>query len=335
MRTLAKLVRLGPVREHPNADKLRISRVGGWEVVVPFHSEEGDAGVYFEIDSVLPEDPPWTAILHTRKIKTMSMRGVLSQGLFRHLADVPPLLEIEFQEGKDVTQFLGVTKRPDLHEDLQKNPSDESPFEVVLSRGPPKTNEDRIQSTMELLERLQGRPFYVTRKLDGTSATYAYVGDELKSLSHNFLVTNRNSKYWLVAQTYDLQEKMMKHPQWVIQGELVGPKVQKNHLELKKAELRVFNIWDTGSHRYLEFQEMQEALENLNEHSEGEKLRMVDVLEVGDEFQYDLQSLLRKAAEGFYPGTKNLQEGIVVRSQKEPRVSFKVISNEFLIKHKQ
>jgi len=189
---------------------------------------------------------------------------------------------------------------------------------------------------MELLERLQGRAFYVTRKLDGTSATYAYVGDELKALSHNFLVTNRNSKYWLVAQTYDLQGKMMKYPQWVIQGELVGSKVQKkNRLELEKAELRVFNIWDMGSHRYLDFQEMQGALENLNEHSEGEKLRMVDVLEVGDEFQYDLQSLLRKAAKEFYPGTKNLQEGIVVRSQKEPRVSFKVISNEFLIKHKQ
>lgn len=334
MRTLAKLVRLGQVREHPNADNLRIGNVGGWEVVVPGHSEEGDAGVYFEIDSVLPEDSQWTAILHTRKIKTMNMRGILSQGLFRHLDDVPPLLDIEFLEGKDVTQYLGVTKRPDLHEDLQNHAADLTAFDAVLSSGPPKTNEDRIQSNMELLECLQGRPFYVTRKLDGTSATYAYIGDELKALSRNFLVTTRNLEYWRIAKTYDLQRKLMRCPQWVIQGEIVGPKVQKNCLNLKKSELRVFDIWDLGSHRYLDFHEIPEALAKLNEHPEGRKLEMVDVVEVGDEFQYDLQTLLQKAR-GIYPGTKTLQEGIVVRSQTEPRVSFKVISNEFLIKHKQ
>jgi hypothetical protein len=65
---------------------------------------------------------------------------------------------------------------------------------------------------------------------------------------------------------------------------------------------------------------------------------MVEELERGESFAHDQASLLA-LAEGFYPGTKNEREGIVVRPLTDARskvlggrLSFKVISNRFLLK---
>ena len=93
-RKLATLVRLGPVIKHPEADRLQIATVGGWEVVVGLDCKENDEGVYFEIDSVLPEED-WTADLPARKIKTIRLRGHISQGLFLRMTDVPALRDVE------------------------------------------------------------------------------------------------------------------------------------------------------------------------------------------------------------------------------------------------
>ena len=348
-RTLAKLVRLGPVREQQieDAPPICVGQVGGWEVIVPRKSQEGDKGVYFEIDSILPPYAPWTKALGTpRHIRTVKVGDVVTQGLFRHLRDVPPLLDIEFVEGVDVTELLGVTKRLDLQEDLVQAGAEMALHSGVaagphsrrfaLPGGPPKTGEPRVQSNMELLKSLQGRPFYITLKYDGTSATYGYVGDEFKALSRNFVASKPSSEYWRVAEIYDLQGKMVKYQHYVVQGEIVGPGLLKNLLNLKRLEFRVFNVWDKNLQRFLQFEELQAAIKNLNkEQKKGESLKMVDVVETGDNFQYDLDELLRKAAEKNYPGTENPQEGTVVRSQTEPRVSFKVISSAYLIKYRQ
>ncbi|MCQ2300361.1 MAG: hypothetical protein MJZ81_09590 [Bacteroidales bacterium] len=90
--------RLSPIE---NADRLEVAEMEGkgWKVVVSkgeFH--EGDLAVYFEIDSLLPSDDSRYEFLKDRclrkfvsksgqilrdgiKIKTIKLRGVLSQGL--------------------------------------------------------------------------------------------------------------------------------------------------------------------------------------------------------------------------------------------------------------
>lgn len=47
-------------------------------------------------------------------------------------------------------------------------------------RGPPKTDEPRVQSNLELLEALKGMPYYVTEKIDGSSGTFGIWNGELK-----------------------------------------------------------------------------------------------------------------------------------------------------------
>lgn len=333
-RKLAKLVRLGPVVKHPNADRLQIATVGGWEVVVGLDCKENDEGVYFEIDSVLPEEA-WTAALPARKIKTIRLRGHISQGLFLRMTDVPALRDFEFEEDADVTDLLGVVKRfdpQDLPEGVRSNCSEHSmmPFTEALPDGPPKTDEPRIQSNMYLLRYLEGRPYYITLKYDGSSATFGYVGGEFRMLSRNFLVTAEDSVQWYIAKKYDLTTRLA-NTAFILQGEVIGPKIQGNPLQLREPELRVFNIFDVEQKRYLDLATFLDTLKTLNEVSAGLPLLGVNILYKGDSFDLDVKSLL-KMAEGEYPDTKNPREGLVVRSQRPPRASFKVINNAYLLK---
>lgn len=57
----------------------------------------------------------------------------------------------------------------------------------------------------------------------------------------------------------------MQHSHWIIQREIVGPKGQKNCLNLNQ----VFNIWGMINRRYLDFEELQIALETLNKCPKG------------------------------------------------------------------
>lgn len=332
-RSLAKLVRLGTVIKHPNADRLQVAQIGGWEVVVGLDSREGDQGVYFEIDSVLPK-AEWTAGLPSLKIKSLRLRGVLSQGLFVPYNDVPPLRDTKFEDDKEVTELLGVEKRfdpQDLPEGVSSsNGNSTCMYNNALPEGPPKTDEPRIQSNKKLLEYLRGRPYYASVKYDGSSATYAYVDGFFTVLSRNFVVDKKDSTFWYIANKYGLAEKLKNTP-FIVQGEMIGPKIQGNPLQLNDPELRVFNVYNILEHRYLQFDELVQALDNLNSTVTGQPLQMVQVLNQGDSFDLDIKALLAMA-EGYYENTRKHREGIVVRSQSAPRVSFKVINNTFLIK---
>jgi hypothetical protein len=61
-------------------------------------------------------------------------------------------------------------------------------------------------------------------------------------------------------------------------------------------------------------------------------IKLVPVLEMGENFKYTMEEIIRKA-EGNYP-SGNLQEGIVVRSLDQ-KISFKVLNNNFLLKKEE
>jgi hypothetical protein len=52
----ANIVRVGPILPHPNADKLELTMVGGYQVVIgKGNFKEGDLAVYIQPDSVVPQ----------------------------------------------------------------------------------------------------------------------------------------------------------------------------------------------------------------------------------------------------------------------------------------
>ncbi|MGC4045641.1 MAG: RNA ligase (ATP) [Armatimonas sp.] len=331
-----KLASLQHVRELvpiENADAIELARINGWQCVVKKGEfTPGDLGVFFEIDAIPPETELFAFLWKNEtprpdkfRIRTMKLRGALSQGLLMPLAAFPELEGLS--EGENVTELLGVEKyEPPIPAGMGDF---RAPFPPLLS----KTDEARVQSMPAVLDELRGLPYVITLKCDGTSATYLIDprDGEFHACGRNHSILEGENHYWRVARKYDLEAKLKTRPNLALQGEVVGPGIQKNRLGLKEVELRVFSVWDLLTHSRLNHAEAREVLAEL-------EIPMVDTIEEGDSFVHTQETLLT-LAEGVYPGTQNEREGIVIRPQTERhsealsgRLSFKAISNHFLLK---
>lgn len=172
---LATVEKVLAVEHHPNADKLDIIKVLGYDAIVGRDQYKvGDLIVFIQPDSILPQDKPWCSDLlrYTSKgrIRAVRLRGEWSMGLvcgLQDLYDKVLYLSIDgdlVEEGQDVTEALGVTKyEPALPKNLQARGG--LPFQI------PKTDEDRWQN-LRNLDDLMGQEVDVTLKIDGSSATY-------------------------------------------------------------------------------------------------------------------------------------------------------------------
>jgi len=316
---------VGPIE---GADAIDRARVMGWTVVVKKGEfRPGDPCVFFEIDSVLPDGAAWSEFMRPRgfRVKTLKLRGVLSQGLALPVAilpgEVPPV-------GTEVRELLGVTKYEPVLPDTRDVAG---PFPALV----PKTDEIRLQSALGVLDEMRGLDFYVTTKLDGSSATFFRALDgELIACSRNWALARGDNHVWRLAERHRLAERLP--PGMAIQGEICGPGIQKNRLGLAAVELFVFSVYDARAGRYLDHAGLLAFC--------GEReLAMVPVerVVVGAEaaaFEHTLERWLA-LANGHYPGTRNRKEGIVVRplgvvpsATLGGRLSFKVISNDFLLR---
>ena len=348
-RKLASIQRVLDVVPIQNADAIELVKINGWQCVVKKNEfRPGDLGVYLEIDAIPPDTEPfqflWTPKPKTDeagnliaaqdeelvrpekfRIRTLRLRGTLSQGLFLPLATFPDLVGLS--DGENVTDLLGVEKY-----------EPPAPTGMGDFRGPfpgfvPKTDEIRVQSVPDVLEDLRGLPYIITLKYDGTSATFAIDPrtSEFHACGRNQSITNGPNVYWNMARKYEIEAALRANPNLVIQGEIVGPGLQKNRLGLKEVSLFAFNVYDIARAAYLSHDEARTFLAGAN-------IPAVETVERGASFAHTQESLLI-LAEGKYAGTSNEREGIVIRPQTElrsdilgGRLSFKAISNRFLLK---
>lgn len=346
MRKLASVQRVLEVLPIDGADNIELVTVLGWQCVVKKGEfKPGDLGVYFEIDSVVPDTETFQ-FLKSRRIKTIKLRGQLSQGLMLptnafyhgHASGLP-------HEDMDCTDELGVTKYDPQPANSQganlsvKRPSD-FPQDV------PKTDEERIQSCPRLLQKLAGKPYVITLKMDGCSATYTMHDGKFTVCSRNYIVPeseeNESTVYWRVARKYpDIQRYCEEYPFLAIQGEICAPGLQKNRTGVPNGDVRFYafsifckeNIGGCEPH-YLASRTRIECWDDLHDTLVPLNIPIVPVVETGGSFTHTQASLLA-LAEGKYEGTNNEREGIVVRSidtTPSERVSFKVISNRYLLK---
>jgi RNA ligase (TIGR02306 family) len=328
-RKLASIQRVESIAPIAGADKIVKARVMGWDVVVKKGElAAGDACVFFEIDAILPNGPSWAEFMRVRgfRLKTMRLRGVLSQGLALPVSILPEGTPIEI--GRDVSSLLGVTKHEPVLPDTREIAG---PFPTRV----PKTDEIRLQSALAVLDEIRGRPFVITTKLDGSSITYLRESEtDFVACSRNWaLARSEGTSAWRVANELGLERTLPVG--LALQGELCGPGIQKNRLGLAKAGFFAFSAYDVRAARYL----AHDALVALC-HELGVPTVPVERRVEGDEaarFEHSLERYL-ELARGLYTGTNNRKEGIVVRPLEEARsealggrLSFKVISNEFLL----
>jgi RNA ligase (TIGR02306 family) len=334
MRKLVSIQKVKAVSDIADSDFLELAHVMGWQCVVKKGEfTAGDLGVYFEVDSFLPVEERYEFLRNSSyrdnvdngkgfRIRTVKMRGQLSQGLLLPIVKFPELAD--FKEGDDVTGKLGVKK--------WYIPETSTPGGIIIGERPqgiPASDEIRIQSALELLEQLKGKPYYITTKMDGTSGIVYFIDGKIGCCSRNMEIRDEEGAlYWLPVYKYGLKEKLIKYGKnIVITGEICGPGIQKNKLRLPEIEWFVFDVkdWDAGS--YLSYYKALEICGGLG-------LGFVPLEERGESFAYTLEELLEKA-KGKYPSGLD-KEGIVVRNLMSPKaVSFKVLNNDALLKEKE
>ncbi|MDR0685551.1 MAG: RNA ligase (ATP) [Spirochaetaceae bacterium] len=333
MRALVTIQRVKAITVIPDSDFLETAHIMGWQCVVKKGEfKEGELGVYFEVDSFLPLDPRYEFLRASSyrespynglgfRIRTVKMRGQLSQGLFLSLSMFPELAG--FSEGDDVTEKLNVKK--------WYIPETANAGGTIIGGRPygiPPSDEIRIQSAMELLDALRGKPYYITTKMDGASGTAYYIDGKIGCCSRNKEIKDEaDALYWTPVYRYGLKEKFAKYGKnIVIIGEICGPGIQKNRLRLPAPEWYVFDIQDWDSGVYVPYDRLLEICASMG-------LPVVPLEERGDSFAYTLEDLLEKA-KGKYPSGLD-KEGIVVRDALFPKsVSFKVLNNDALLKEK-
>lgn len=334
-RALASIARIAELSPIAGADRIELARVAGWQCVVKKGEFKlGELAVYLEIDAVPPERSEFSWLWQqkgataptprpvTFRIRTLRLRGTLSQGLLMPLTQAG-LSADAAREGDDVTEKLQVTKYE------PPAPSGMGEWRAGFPSLVPKTDEMRVQAVPEVLAELKGQPFLATVKMDGTSSTFVFVDGELHACGRNHSILEGENLYWYVAKKYRLAEALTGSG-LAIQGEIVGPGVQKNPAGLKDKSLFVFNVYDTRTGEHLSDDELRAF---CSKHS----LEPVPVAFRGEAFDETVESLLQKA-EGVYAGTTNQREGIVVRPVKPMRstvlggrLSFKAISNRYLL----
>lgn len=128
-RALAYIVTIDDITPIDSADNIELARVGGWRVIVNKEQfKPGDAAVFFEIDSLVPE-AEWSEFLRPRKfrVKTYKLNKfkVVSQGLLMPMDILPQ--DKTFNVGDDVTKVLGVTYY--VKEDNYRKAKDGNPNE--------------------------------------------------------------------------------------------------------------------------------------------------------------------------------------------------------------
>ncbi len=333
-RKLATIQEIKSIDSIEGADSIEVASILGWKVVVKKDEfKQGELCIYCEIDSVLPEREEFEFLRNRKfRIKTVKLRGQISQGIVFPLSILSKTQQKKCDRygiGTDLTETLEITKY-EIPLDKQLGGNIKGNFTIYV----PKTDEIRIQSEPELIEEIQGVFCYITTKLDGTSATFIKNEDEIHVCSrNNSLKQTDNNIYWDMYKKYNLESILNDVPFNVaIQGEICGPKIQKNPLGLEQHSLFVFNVYDIDKQWYIN----KESLESF---CIIHGLQTVPIDKSDLEFTFNMDDLL-KMAEGKYSNGKE-REGIVIRPMKETysnvlkgRLSFKVVNNKYLLKEK-
>lgn len=335
-------VAIDKVKPHPNADRLEIVEIGGWQVVAgKGNHEAGDVVVYIPPDAMIPEDVAsrwgvsdylkWRGQVRTKgRVKVVKLRGEFSYGF------IAPN-----ETGDDIGVDLAA------HYDIDKYE------EPIGHQAGPKSNEHPLFHRYTSINNLRnskyskllnyGEPLVVTEKIHGTNSRIGWIridGNlELAIGTHRTqLQTELAGTYRLPLDTYtmpfyDLYNWIMdaaETGEWeyinsiIVFGEIYGKGVQHLHYGAENKDYRVFDIAVNG--KYLHEDAMRYICEQVG-------LPVVPRLSLG---VFTFETLLEMAEGDTTLKDSHIREGIVVRPMVEnvtnrgERMIFKVIGGGYL-----
>lgn len=385
-RKMASVQRIAALAPIENSDFLEVATMEnlGWKVVVKKGEfKPGDKVIYFEIDSAinvkdLPEPLAFLKDKGTKKlftgrtpetsafseeyvrIKTIKLRGQVSQGLIIPIGDVTEDI------GFDMTKFFNVEvwdrllewyeERSQLGTKASMHAAGSFPSDV------PKTDEERVQTAyFDLIKDPVNidEAWEVTEKNDGSSCTLFYrptiwnqetEKPTMQIASRRFLLKDDGcSDDWfepfkrmgwetlegLMADMYfnGLGDKNNpgayllppKH-EVAIQGEMIGPKFNGNRDRNKESHFRVFRIFDITEQKFV----TPEVRYAICKHLGLEHVKVIESCQIFHKLK-SIDEFLAYADGQTDNGLP--REGVVFKRVDDGSVSFKAVSNKYLLKN--
>lgn len=300
------------------------------------------------------------------RLRTIKLRGQVSQGLLLPIHTVwtkhvdfhkfPEANTWDWQSdwtddeviGLDVTAILGIQKwEAPIPAQLQGQAAGMFPTSLI-----PKTDQERIQNCFGEIQKRAKRfatekvwnaetqtleehpvvvpedfkePTYeVTMKLDGSSCTIFRWEGELRVCSRNLelKINEENKDNTFVAMALKYADSIPDG--FAFQGEIWGESIQGNKEGIRGQRFSVFDIFDIQKHKYLSPVERRRFCNMV-------QIEHVPVLGEIQTAPTSIEEALSLAS-GPSINAKN-REGIVYKCNEDPSFSFKVISNEWLLKH--
>jgi RNA ligase (TIGR02306 family) len=345
-RKLASIQKIREILPIEGADSIELAVVNSWNVVIAKNLHNaGDLVVYCEIDSFLPVEPEFEFLRKSSlqkmegvegfRLKTIKLRGQVSQGLILPLNDAyavysrnhNPDVEISsWIEGTDVTGYLGIAK---YEKSIPVNLAGvaKGNFPGFLH----KTDEERVQNlTAKYAGWLRDcdsnrHVFYATEKLDGSSATFYINNGTFGVCSRNLELVESESAFWRVARQLDLENKLASlNVNICLQGELIGEGIQGNPYKITGNTVYFFNAFLIDTQQRLDPISFSSLIRDLG-------LQATPVIE-NFKLPETIAELLNLAEGKSKLNPTTEREGIVIRSL-DTKISFKAISNKFLLKH--
>lgn len=344
---------------HPNADRLDIAQIKGWNCVVGRGSfKPGDLCVYFPIDSVLPEQLEERLFegakvkLNNGRIRTIKLRGAVSQGLAIPATSFPELGTVT--PGEDVAEPLGVTKwEPPVRALPARMQNRPAPKRAVNSNFKKYTDLENIRNYHTVFQ--PGEQVVMHEKIHGTNFRAGYVETEAnnwwrKTLKffgllprYQFVYGSRNVQlqdkllytgyykenvYADTVQEYFLKDKL--GPGEVVYGEIYGPSVQKGYHYGESDSSTAFVVFD-----------VQQDGRFLNDFELGAWCHRVGLTRVPELYRgpFDPELVLKhKTGPSVLAPSQPIREGLVVRPVVEDnsplvgRKILKAINEDYLLR---
>jgi RNA ligase len=364
------VLRIGEIRVHPNADKLEIIPIEGYQAVVgKGQFKIGDLAYYIPPDSIVPPKAEYEFLwkgplegevpVRRRRITAKKLRGEWSEGL---LMPVTGLLRC-VSEGEDIAGLLGIE-----HYNPEEDPAPVVGDSKIRRKKIPTTWRGWVNYFKMLLrgERREGGPVglpvydveaykkytnifepgervIVSEKIHGSNARYSYregpawLGRYAPWAGHMY-AGSRN--LWKALDSTCAWRRALTDNPWIEKWCRAHPgyalygeitPTQKNYDYGSKDKVRFF-LFDI---RTPEGEWM--SLTDIDELTDGDSWRNWVPLLYDGPFNLDI---IKRKVDGpsAVVGAKHIREGVVIRTEPNRtahhlgRVQLKIVSNEFLDK---
>lgn len=309
MSKVASVEKIHSIEIHPNADSLLKAKVLGWPVVIKKDAgyKDGDLVVFIFIDTIVDKDNPFFAFMEKQKWRTWNarFRGEPSSGL------VCPL-QIALDKGLKVEDLVeGLEIGAAINCVHYEKPIAPELAGQVKSNFPSNyisvTDEDNALSYPKVMNEFRGLSCYLTVKMDGSSFTVLRNNEEEHVCSRRLSLIEGDSVFWRMEKKYKILEKLRNlKVNAAFQGEICGPKINGNRLEMTEPDLFIFNAVNLDTKDFFGFYTLKSLCTQL-------ELKMVPTIEnFRFDETWDLERLRKIANELKYPNGKP-GEGIVLR----------------------